>query len=349
MKKVLRWRFRAEPMTHPVFDELGLDPSALPSYWPGASYDTAVPAFKTQPDGSGKPPVAGLRGPHSLEQLRAALVGKDPRQVRVSKRSLEHRVAVFSDVNGIVLSERFLPSREFAWGDSLAEEGAYHLADYQQHFKRHLVTVQGGASWELARSSMAELRSMATRYEGGQGLRSKKALVDFLVAKGHVTDPEIWPAYYGAGRLVLRADGPGLAATIIARLREAIDAGTLGVANNYLHLSASLFLFDARDESTALVAERVAHYDWIDARMAELAPVDAELRRRGWSWFALGRPVLGQDGQVTYHLNGDRSPRTGNVQPFGSYTLDELLAEKFVDDALARAERERQASRRARP
>lgn len=73
--------------------------------------------------------------------------------------------------------------------------------------------------------------------------------------------------------------------------------------------------------------------------MAKLKPVEEALKAKGYRWYFLGSPKNGfkslagnkvADPEETYYwLNG-----SGQPQPFGWYTREELLAEKFVADAL---------------
>lgn len=345
MRKLARWRSRtphALPVT-PIFDEVGLEASAYRSCLSIPFFgwrDALIPAIRPQPEEAGGSPVAGLRCSSPLGTIAEALTGSDPRTVRCTPSAQERQVAVFSDVNGLVLSERFLPAGELAWGAPLSDQFPGALTEYVADYEAGLAPLRCESATLLAARPMDELRAMAAGYEEARRVRSKVALAELLAARQHVTEPDVWPAWYRGGRLVLRADS-GPAAAILERLRAAARDGALGVSNHYFAPSRALFLFDTRDESPELAAERVDHFDWIDARMAELAPIAAELKRRGWSFYALGSPALDAKGNVTYHVNGARSPRTENAQPFGRYRLDELLEEKFASDALARAAEKR--------
>lgn len=84
--------------------------------------------------------------------------------------------------------------------------------------------------------------------------------------------------------------------------------------------------------------------------MAALDLVKDELRRRGHDWYFLGNPSVLEDSEgqpaVRYWLNGIGG--RDYPQPYGWYTEDELLAEKFADDARER-KRERERERLQAP
>lgn len=301
-----------------------------------------------------------------IGKLRTALTGTDLRNVTLTSEG-RARVARFADVNAIVLSTRPLPTRTYAWGDILETGtrvdpygrplGDGDMPEYASHYSRALpYTRWDRLAREVSRGriSMAELRARA-KSAGLTGLpRTKAALAErFLnspeyLATAHLN--EVWPGWFAFGRhLVLRADSSATG-VVIEALGDAIDAGTLAVGTYSGAFASGFFLYDARDETDAIRADRDEKATWYEDRMAELEPVAAELKAAGHGWYFLGRPcVLSNDGgepQLRYWLNGHSGgvARDGTrcfKQPFGWYSLDELRAEKFIYDA---AEREAQRS-----
>lgn len=66
-----------------------------------------------------------------------------------------------------------------------------------------------------------------------------------------------------------------------------------------------------------------------------LDSVKAVLRERGFVWHSFGHSSYDKDGKTYYWFNGSRYMGTGHgalrKQPFGWFTLDEMLAEKFAE------------------
>lgn len=67
-----------------------------------------------------------------------------------------------------------------------------------------------------------------------------------------------------------------------------------------------------------------------------LADARDHLTARGYAWHYIGKPTVMPDGQTRYWFNGSQYGRENHrailaKQPFGWFTLAELLAEKFTD------------------
>jgi hypothetical protein len=316
-----------------------------------------VPAVLTTEDGTR---IAGVvfqtdydaTQEYGLATLRRTLTGEDPRRVHLLPPAGPKRIraAAFSDVAGFVLSTHDLTGPELAWGDPLTGDGA-DAPRYADSYRDNLPYIQGvgRGDRELPWRTMKDLRALADRVgvpsprpkvKAGliEAIRATDTYQSIVAAPRH---PNRWPAWFPYGStLVIRADA-GPTRVIVERLADAVRAGTLAFGSYSGPFATGTFLYDARDETDAVVAARVEACDWRDARMADLQPVLAELKSRGHGWYALGRPTLAPSGpnagQVRYWLNGHggyvtvagrRVPR----QPFGWYTLEELLAEKFLDD-----------------
>lgn len=162
--------------------------------------------------------------------------------------------------------------------------------------------------------------------------RKKAELVDYVtnhpVRLTAGSDSNDWPGWFHYGDvLVLRADR-GIVADTLKLLVRAAENETLAFGGGAQIFGSGMSLYDGMDVGPVLEQERREAAAWYDAEMKKLEPVKEELKRRGFGWYALGNPHLREDGQTQYWLNGH-----GNPQPFGWYTREELLAERFVADA----------------
>lgn len=257
---------------------------------------------------------------YGIAELREALTGPDKRRFQMLPEATSH-VTVFEDRTGFALHVRPTPVRSARWGDPITGP-PYGLTEYAG-VERRIEWFADDDRFALKHTKMQDLRVQA-RAAGIAPLPRRKddlvaALVETMPPQSH------WPAWFAHGNvLVMRADA-GLTCDVLAELADAAVAGRLGVGSASGPFATGVFFYDTADETPALVAKREADFDWYDEQMAALAPVRATLESRGYRFYALGRPNLQADGVVRYWLNGSGSP-----QPYGWYSLDELLAEKFV-------------------
>lgn len=293
--------------------------------------------------------------------LRKALTGPDNRAVQLSESGRNH-VARFADVNGFVLSTRPV-SRTLTWGDDVRTAqravdvyGQPRPADWREPYVRnysnalpYLRRDRFAQAVQYGEVPMSDLRAKAR----GLGLtnlpRTKASLASFVLSSEQYAASalleDVWPAWFAHGKdLVVRADS-GVVATIVDALGEAIEAGTLAVTSHSSSFSSGLLIFDGRDETQEIREARAAACDWYDARMADLAAVEEQLKEWGHGWYFLGHPqeMTDNDGStvVRYWLNGlgaatSRGGLQCRRQPFGWYSLQELREEKFVADAVER-------------
>lgn len=236
---------------------------------------------------------------------------------------------------------------------ALIIEPKYHYHDQQiARARRYLLEetprVRTNTSrWEYERKTVPELREMARRQQVAIPSRAKKAeIITTLAAAAPVDRPTIYPAWLHHGdMLVLPRGTDDEFGQIVDKLIDAAHAGTLVVGGmGPAVFTSGLTLLDERDLDQASKQRVIDAKIWHLGRMAELAPVEAELTERGHRFMFLGNPDdRNIDGQtaVRYWLNGFGSDRHGldYPQPFGWYTLEELLAEKFVIDARERRAR----------
>lgn len=201
--------------------------------------------------------------------------------------------------------------------------------------------------WEYERKTIPELREMARQQKVVIPSRAKKAeMVTTLAAAAPVDRPTIYPAWLHYGDMLVLPRGTGdRFDQIVDTLISAAHAGTLVVGGiGPAVFTSGVTLFDERDLDQASKEQVIDHKIWYLDRMAELAPIEAELTARGHCFIFLGNPdTRSIDGHaaVRYWLNGFSSGRheLDYPQPFGWYTLEELLAEKFVSDARERKAR----------
>lgn len=302
------------------------------------------PAWTTSEDGW---PIVGVsyvtdyraEEEYGCGDLRRALCGDSPRRFQMLPDRVDH-IGLFADVNAIALSVHPLEHTAPTWGDPIGREGD----SYAAHWTRSLPHVQRvpDADHLRWRYKMPELRARAKALGITPLPRRKDELLDAIVTHPDLgaEQPNLWPGWFHQGTaLILRADN-GPAATIISALRDAARAGTLAIGNASGPFSTGLFISDGADIGPAQQARIDADWDWHDARMAELAPVAAQLKAEGYGYYFLGRPR--RDGwttaagvestEVRYWLNGHsvRLEDGTRTQPYGWYTLDELANKAFL-------------------
>lgn len=295
-------------------------------------------------DVPGGQPIAGLvyqtdykaEEEYGVGELRKAITSADPRRFVMTDTAIDN-IAVFDDVNGMVLSTRRLLVQTMKWGDPLNGEASNPwYTRYAERWNERVGRTRALCDVADPWMKMDKLRAVARDLGISPLPRRKNDLVAAIHNHPRVTEktPDVWPAWFANGKeLVLRADGDTMCARIMRKLIDAVTCGTLAIGNASGPFSTGLFFYDARDETPELVEEREARFDWHDARMAELEPVAEALKADGIRWFALGRPTE-INGQIKYWLNGSSTHKY--PQPYGWYTLQELADKKFIDDARER-------------
>lgn len=195
--------------------------------------------------------------------------------------------------------------------------------------------------WRYERMTVAKLHQVAAEREISIPPRTRKAeLVDLISAATAVQRPNIHPAWFHYGDvLVLPRGTDDEFGEMVEKMIDAASTGNLivgGVGRSTF--GRGLSLLDGRDLGDTTREQIIDdHLVYLD-RMAELEPVKDELTRRGFRWYFLGNPSVLNTGDgttcVRYWLNGMGG--YGRPQPYGWYTVEELLAEKFLDDAASR-------------
>lgn len=196
--------------------------------------------------------------------------------------------------------------------------------------------------WEFRRLTVAELRAEITRRGLSAPSKARKDdLVTLLVSQAENIRPNIYPAWFHHGDVLVLPRGAGDAfGEVVDKLIDAAEHGTLAIGGlgTVNPFGSGLTLYDERDLGKITRKEISDANDWHWTQMATLDPVKTELKSRGIDCYFLGDPRLDErDGEkvVVYWLNGHGG--YGNPQPFGWYTAEELLAEKFVADAREKA------------
>lgn len=245
------------------------------------------------------------------------------------------RIGRFDDRNGLIISSRSLGKDRFSWGEQIPGVPG----TYAERWERKLEYARGARDRIRRNTTMAEIQAIADELEIPRPRPRTKAELAALVfshpgLRKHMETPDVWPADFEYGQtLVLRADD-GPTAAMIEQLAAAIDYQTLAIAGGRSFLASGLLLYDVRDETAGRIQAREEQARWTEEKLADLDPVAAELRSRGHRWHFLGRPSKQTDAAgneiVRYWLNGTR---VNGHQPAGWFTLDELLAEKFLERA----------------
>lgn len=208
----------------------------------------------------------------------------------------------------------------------------------------------GQRSWtSLENHKVEELKAIASGLgllpvERGLG-KGRVLKEDYLRAlnaakASHVTE---FPGWFQTGKcLVLRATADSeagrIASDVLRALWFAYREGTLGFGKGLSGpFSSGFSVLNVADVDGAMLEEQAEQGKWVLAQEKLLEPVAEELKARGHKWYFLGRPTLftdEADGVVHYWLNGHSYPMDvgGNSQPYGYYSLAELLDEKFIRD-----------------
>lgn len=211
----------------------------------------------------------------------------------------------------------------------------HQVAMAQEYHTRMLPYVQESDAQSLAHSTVAEMKSFAAdRSISLTGLTKKADIFQAIMASLPKQSPNVWPAWFHFGNL-LGFKAAGIVSDALNLLLKAAQQNALGVSNSAMVFASGLGFYDTRDIGPKLTQQRAEEEAVYDAAMKALEPVAAELTSRGHRWYALGRPsiIRPKDAatmETRYWLNGHYVNGLG--QPYGWYSLDELLAEKFITD-----------------
>lgn len=189
----------------------------------------------------------------------------------------------------------------------------------------------------------AKLRGMKG-YSKLKGLELERLLISDDLAKLPVSDtPEeviTHNAWFHNGQALIFRKTDDLFGEVLQSLVEAAKVGALLVGGGSVGFGSGFTLFDARDVSESLKNKISEDNRWYREQMELLKPVADIVKegpmkgRWGTAYYALGSPSL-MDGVVKYWLNGSSvSMANGRSdQPYGWYSLQELLDEKYMIDA----------------
>lgn len=212
--------------------------------------------------------------------------------------------------------------------------------------------------WRIERryawTSVADLKAAAKArgLKGYSRLKSKE-LVQLLSrddlaqenAGKEVTEVTSQPGSFHYGDLLVFERKAGLFGEVLERLIEAAKEGFLAVGGGGGPFGGGFTLFDARDLTEATKSEIAEQSSWRREQLALLEPVANVVQegpmKNSWgsAYYALGRPSI-INGEIKFWLNGSSvyMPNGRSVQPCGWYTLQELLDEKYMDDARAQSD-----------
>lgn len=250
-----------------------------------------------------------------LEQLERDLTDGDRRDLRLRNQDA---VTPHPDRLGLTISLRPSP--------------APHLINWPTtgvavQWEAALPTVQ---AWRnLEGKPFTELRGLLRE----QGLPAARSKADAIASLRSTPEgrgarrPDAWPTVVaGRHHLIVRATG-GPAVQVIDGLLDARAAGELAMSTRMPGvMNRGLFLFDARDETAASQAQRIAGVDWTEARMAEVAGALAGMKADGYRIYAVEVSRRGTEATTGYFLNAS-SPDSG--QFFGWFTLEQIVARDF--------------------
>lgn len=191
------------------------------------------------------------------------------------------------------------------------------------------------------RKSRDELAALAKeRNIKGRSKMNRDALIEAIHRHDHQDAPEtyIHPGWFHFGNLLVLPRSKDVFGEVLDLLVEAAQAGLLSVGGGGMNVFGSGFsFFDERDLSEDAKTEIAQANQAYREDMEALRPVAETVKERHGFYF-LGRPQRSTDGETRYWLNGAglTLPSGRRSQPFGWYTLQELLGGKYVEDAEAK-------------
>lgn len=262
------------------------------------------------------------------------------------------KTEAFSDINPSFRREPFLPEgatqADLVYQDDqvVAFAAQTYLYDPEQEIKEgkaflrsHEAYARGLPRMPMSfyRASRDELRAMAKeRGIKGYSKMNRDALATTIHHHDHADLPEtnVHPGWFHFGRLLVLPCTDDVFGAVLDRLVDAAKAGTLSVGNGGGLFGSGFSFFDERDLSDDAKAQITANNETYREDMEALRPV-AEVVKEAHGFYFLGNPQRRTDGKARYWLNGasQRLPSGRRSQPFGWYTLEELLEEKYVQDA----------------
>lgn len=271
------------------------------------------------------------------------------------------RTEAFTDINRPFRRQTFIPEgakqADFVYQDDrvVAFAASTHIYDPKREIEMgeaYLRESEGFARGiphvptALWRASRDELRAMAKeRGIKGYSKMKRDTLMHTVHEHDHADLPvtNVHPGWFHFGTLLVLPRTDDVFGAVLDRLVEAAEAGTLSVGNGGGAFGSGFSFFDERDLSDDAKADisraNVAYVEDMEA----LRPV-AKVVKDSLGYFFLGHPRREKDRTV-YWLNGDSTtlPSGRRYQPSGWYTLQELLDEKYIQDAEARLdEREKE-------
>ena len=284
-----------------------------------------------------------------VSNLRKALHGDD-RWNQKMIRGAENHVGQITDVPEptLLVSARGFSDIDTARMEHVRDgEYGFRQPDYDTWYPDNLAQAQGiPEAWGYRYKKMDQLRAIAAEKGVEKPARTKDALIAQITATAVPDSPDIWPGWFHYGNLLILRAGGGIVADLLKLLHKAgRETKTLALGSGgFGPFASGLTLFNSADLSKQHLAARLAEEKWTKKQEKALEPVAKKLREEGYGYYALGSPRRRwndePEGTVKYWLNGYAVPipQLGGkrVQPSGWYTLDELLAHKFLEDAADR-------------
>lgn len=242
--------------------------------------------------------------------------------------------------------------------------GNPYAYDVQRELDQGLKAVRDAASYLDGRSELrhrywrmtvAQMKNEAkTRgLKGYSKLKAKELewlLADDDFAKANAgKDPEEvtrQAGWFHFGNVIVFEKRGGLFTEVLQKLVEAAKVGQLVVGSGGIGAFGSGFsFFDGRDLTEEAKDQISANTRWYREHMEALKPVAAVVKegpmKSNWgsAYYFLGKPTIFEsfEGVVKYWLNGSSVmfPNGRSKQPSGYYSLQELLDEKYMEDAAA--------------
>jgi hypothetical protein len=269
-------------------------------------------------------------------------------------RDRRNHIGHFADAASLIISVDPLSTDGILWGSDVATQMGSNVARgsvargesrFAEYYDQYFIETLSSAhrfptsGYSLKWKKIPELKEIAKEL-GLVKLPTKKTdliarILQSDAYRASAETPDIWPGWFHDGTaLILKADC-GIVAETLNLLYEASLAGTLALGGGEMIFGTGLSFYDGADVGPRLQQERTDMILWRAEQAKALEPVMVELENRGYNMIRIGKAQIQEleDGTevIRYWLNGNINQYSRNV--YGWYSLEELLSEKFLDDA----------------
>lgn len=216
-------------------------------------------------------------------------------------------------------------------------ESSIQVEKARSYWNQNLSYAMGMEKKEMWNWKIKDMRVYANSKGINLKGKTKKADIEEAIQEDHRNNqkpehPNRFPGWFHYGDVLALKATDGIVKDVLNLLVDAARENLLAVSNGRGAFSTGFGFYRTADIGPKLREELDEAQRQYEEDMAALAPVAAELKSRGFGWYFLGKPTP-MHGTTKYWLNGEgRMGGKCEGQPYGWYSLEELLAEKFIAD-----------------